>query len=78
MESLELNYISPRKTRRLMRTLVTMLGCLFLLTPIILLYFVQSDFAKLVIIVCSLVAFATVTAVFTTAENWEVIAAMVG
>jgi uncharacterized membrane protein len=78
MEDLKFNFISPRKTRRLMRTLVTLIGCLFLLIPIILLYFLQSDVSKLVMIVCSLVAFAAVTAVFTTAENWEVIAAMVG
>lgn len=59
-----------------MRVLVTTVGCLFLLVPIILLYFLQSDIAKLTVIICSLVAFSAITAAFTSAKNWEVVAAI--
>jgi hypothetical protein len=61
----------------MMRILVTFVGCLFLLVPIILLYFLHSGIAKLTIIICSMVAFSAVTAAFTSAKNWEVIAAII-
>lgn len=60
-----------------MRFLITAVGCLFLLVPIILLFFLHADVAKLVTIICSLVSFSTVTAAFTSAKNWEVVAASV-
>lgn len=56
-----------------MRVLITSAGCLFLLVPIILLYFFQSDIAKLVTIICSLITFSSITAAFTSAKNWEVV-----
>jgi hypothetical protein len=77
VESLKLMTVSTTKIRRLMRVLITSVGCLFLLVPIILLFFFQSDIAKLVTIICSLIAFSTVTAAFTSAKNWEVVAASV-
>jgi len=77
VENLDLMSISPTKTRRLIRVLTTVAGCLSLIVPILLLYFLNSDVAKLVIVICSLIAFSTTTAAFTAAKNWEVVAASV-
>ena len=70
-------FTSRARVGVLMRTLVAFFGCLFLLVPIILLFFVDTGAAKLAVIVCSLVLFTTVTAVLTSAKNWEVVAASV-
>ncbi|KAK5114430.1 hypothetical protein LTR85_010253 [Meristemomyces frigidus] len=76
-EGLQMLFISSARIRRLMRALVTFSGCLFLLVPIILLFFLHTDAAQLIIIVCSLLLFTTVTAALTSAKNWEVVAASI-
>lgn len=77
VEDLNLGSISPTKTRRLIRVLTTIAGCLSLIIPILLLFFLDSDVAKLIIVICSLIAFSTTTVAFTAAKNWEVVAASV-
>jgi len=73
----EVYFISQRWARALMRVVVTLSGCLLLLVPIILLYLLHSDIAKLVIIIVTVLLFATVTSALTSAKSWEVVAAAI-
>ncbi|KAM3414746.1 hypothetical protein BST61_g9899 [Cercospora zeina] len=77
-EGLSLKFISPARVRTTVRVIVTVAGSVFLIIPVLLLFFLhRSETAKLVVVVCSLVLFAGVTAGVTSAKNWEVLAASV-
>ncbi|KAM0720992.1 hypothetical protein Q7P37_003277 [Cladosporium fusiforme] len=75
LKPLNLSFLDRKNVRRVMRAMITISGCLFLLVPILLMFFFNKDTAKLIIIVCSLLTFAAITAILTTAKNWEVVAA---
>lgn len=72
-----MKFVNPSRTRSLIRLLITVIGSLYIIVPVLLLYFLQARVAKLVVVVVALVLFAGVMAAMTTAKNWEVLAASV-
>lgn len=77
-EERSLLYTSQKKLRRLVRSGVVAFGLISLLAPILVMYFVHSRAARVVVVCVSIAAFAIAISLITTATNSELMAAIAG
>ncbi|RPB05072.1 hypothetical protein L873DRAFT_1798023 [Choiromyces venosus 120613-1] len=70
--------IQSKTTFQVIRFIISMGGAMFIIIPVVMLYFTSTDWARLVIIIVCTLAFTVLMHVFTAAEKKEVLVATTG